>query len=113
MTLLSFAMCRGESTENESAMMTPNATALPLPLLCHLSNRNDRGSRAWGGTPDCWPPRAAVPGVSHIGSVATAVVKFLQYLKSQFIWTDCCVDLTVCREMEGTTRRVALNEAHS
>lgn len=77
MTLLSLAMRREESTEKESVRMTLNAAAFPLPLLCHLSNRNNRGPSAWGGGPDCWPPREAVPGDSHIGLVATAVVKFL------------------------------------
>lgn len=63
--------------------------------------------------PTACPLRTALPEDGHTVSVGTAVVKFSYYLKSQFIWADCCVDLTVCREMEGTTLKVALNEAHS
>lgn len=41
--ILLYFVCAGGTIQKRISYLTPNASAFPLPLLCHLSNRNDRG----------------------------------------------------------------------
>ena len=102
MTLLSLAVLLWGIYRIRISKDGPKYYCLLMLCLCSLSSKNDRGPMSGRDAPLLAPQDSCPGGWPHWLSG-----------DCQFIWADCCVDLAVCREMEGTALKVALNEVHS